>query len=257
MSTQNNMSIIEANNLSVIFDKGTKAEQKAISDVSFEIREGEFFVFVGQSGSGKSTLLRVLSGLEKGYHGSFKLNLVPGDTTSFVFQQFALLPWLTVEENVSMGLVARHVARDEIAKRVHTELETFGLTHLKKAHPRELSGGQRQRVGIARALVTNPKIIFMDEPFSELDSFTARELRAELLDIWQKRGMTVVMVTHIIEDAVELSDRIGILNSHPGTLEHIVDNPLPRPRSMRSSGAFELEDKLINLIGELRKQRGG
>ncbi len=240
---------ISLQHISHTFDRGTRRQVKALDDVSLEIRSGEFFVCVGQSGSGKSTLLRIMCGLEPPHRGSVVLGagLTPRDM-AFVFQQFALLPWMTVFENVEIGLLARGVPFRARAEKVIAELKIFGLEKFAHAYPRELSGGMRQRVGIARALATDPKIIFMDEPFSELDSFTAEELRKELLLIWEKRKMTIVMVTHVIPEAVELADRIAVLSASPGTLREIVVNHLPRPRVLRGAEAFSLEDRVYGLI---------
>ncbi len=226
-----------------------RAELPALRDINLAVREGEFLTLVGQSGSGKSTLLRVISGLEKEYTGEIILgSRITKEHFSFVFQQFALLPWLTIYQNVEFGLVAKKVPANLRKVRVEEELRRFGLEKFAKHHPHELSGGERQRVGVARALATDPKVIFMDEPFSELDSFTAEELRDELLKIWQERKPTIVMVTHIIEDALELSDRIAVLSPRPGHIERIVENPLPRPRQKRSSEFFKLEDEIYKLI---------
>jgi len=240
--------IITVLNVSKTFrDSGEVLE--VLKHINLEIHQGEFFVFVGPSGSGKSTLLRIMSKLEKEYDGTmtWEEGLSQKDM-GFIFQQFALLPWLTVEENIALGLVGRGVSLLEQETIVRRELKQFNLEHFKDHRPRELSGGMRQRVGIARALATQPKIIFMDEPFSELDSFTARELKDELLAIWAERHLTIVMVTHIIEDAVELADRIAVLTSRPGMLEKVVSNRLPRPRKRRSEDFYTLEDELYKLI---------
>jgi NitT/TauT family transport system ATP-binding protein len=153
---------------------------KVLSDVDLEIRDGEFFVFVGPSGSGKSTLLRIMSGLEKQYQGSVERS--EGDI-GFVFQQFALLPWLTVYQNVALGFVARNIAQRAYHANVLAELKSFNLEKAANLYPRELSGGMRQRVGLARAFAQKPKVVFMDEPFSELDTYTAGELKKDLLDV--------------------------------------------------------------------------
>ena len=216
---------------------------------NLSIRPGEFFVLVGPSGSGKSTILRIMSGLEKSYKG--EVQLAPGLTQtdmSFVFQHFGLFPWLTVYENVELGLLSQGLSARVRQDIVMRELRQFGLEKFAKSYPKGLSGGMRQRVGIARALATEPKIIFMDEPFSELDSFTAEELRQELLQIWQARKPTIIMVTHIVAEALELADRIGVLSPRPARIEKIVVNKLPRPRALRSKEFFALEDELYKLI---------
>ena len=218
-------------------------------NINLNIRQGEIFVLLGPSGCGKSTLLRIMCGLESLSQGN--VNLGPGlnhRDISFVFQQFALLPWLTIEENVSLGLIARHVPEQKRKRIVTKELHQFGLNKFAHAYPRALSGGMRQRVGIARALATNPKIIFMDEPFSELDSFTADELRRELLLIWQKRRPTIILVTHLIQEALTLADRIAVLTPRPTHIESIITNPLPRPRNRRAKKFFALEDRLEAMI---------
>ncbi len=241
--------IITLNHVTKIFKDAPGSRIVAVEDISLTVAPGEFFIFLGPSGSGKSTLLRIMSGLEKSYQG--KVVLAPEVTlqdTSFVFQQFALWPWLTVYENVEVGLVARHVPQHIRHKRIEQELARLGLTKFTGSYPRELSGGMRQRVGIARALVTNPKIIFMDEPFSELDSFTAAALRREILDVWMQAKPTIIMVTHLIEEALELSDRIAVLTSRPGKIEKIIANTLPRPRQKRTQAFYKLEDELYGLV---------
>ncbi len=221
----------------------------ALTDVDLTIRRGEFFVFLGPSGCGKSTLLRIMSGLDDPTRGSVTLGKdVSSDHLSFVFQHFALLPWLTVRENIELGLLSRRVPADERLKTVDAELARFGLESHAQSRPRDLSGGLRQRVGLARAFATKPALLFMDEPFSELDSFTAEELRRELLSLWKERGTTIVLVTHLIPEAIELADRIAVMTGQPGTVEAIVRNELSRPRDLRSSACFALEDKLLELV---------
>jgi NitT/TauT family transport system ATP-binding protein len=240
--------IITLKHISKKFTEG-RHQTPVLDDISLEIHEGEFFIFVGPSGSGKSTVLRVMSHLEKDYKGEvvFAEGITPLDM-SFVFQQFALLPWLTVHQNIELGLIARKVPEHKRAALVGRELTEFGLEKFAHHFPRELSGGMRQRVGIARALVTSPKIVFLDEPFSELDVFTAEGLRADLLKVWQERKMTVVMVSHIVDEALELADRIAVVTPRPARIERIIHNTLPRPRQKRSPEFFALEDEIISLI---------
>lgn len=241
--------IITTYNLSKTFNEKFDKKFTALKDINIEIAASEFFVFLGPSGSGKSTLLRIMSGLEKEYDGTVILNEnIKQSDMSFVFQQFALLPWLTVYENIELGILSRGIKLDERRALVLHELKRFGLEKFKNEYPRELSGGMRQKVGLARAFIRKPKIIFMDEPFSELDSFTARGLRNEFLSILKETGETVIMVTHNIEEAIELSDRIAVLTPRPGKIEKIVVNHLPRPRERRSQNFFCLEDELYKLI---------
>lgn len=246
VSMQNALTV---RHLSKVFREKSREETNVLEDINVEIGVGEFFIFVGPSGCGKSTLLRIMSGLEKEYEGEVRLGegIQPEDV-KFVFQQFALLPWLTVYENVEMGILARPCSPEDRQERVRKELVRFGLEKFARAYPRELSGGMRQRVGIARAFVSEPKIICMDEPFSELDSFMAEELRKEFLRIWKEKHGTVVMVTHLIEEALELADRIAVLTPRPGRIETIMENTLPRPRQKRSNDFFVCEDALYTLI---------
>jgi ABC-type nitrate/sulfonate/bicarbonate transport system ATPase subunit len=236
-------------NISKTFKEYTGRTVHALETVSLEVKEGEFFILLGPSGCGKSTLLRIMSGLEKTFRGECVLGkeITPRDI-GFVFQQFSLLPWLTVYENVALGLYARGTDEKTIHAVVMRELTRLGLEKFKDERPKELSGGMRQRVGIARALAVSPKILFLDEPFSALDSFTAAELRKELLAIWEKEKMTIVMVTHNIDEAIELGDRIAVLSARPGKLEKIVDNTLARPRVLRNEDAYTLEDTLLGLV---------
>ena len=240
--------ILRLKNVSKQFEEDGK-KVAALSEINLEIEAGEFFVMVGPSGCGKSTLLRILSGLEKTYHGEVKLAAnMHHSETSFVFQQFALLPWLNVYQNIELGLLHKKLDAKRRQEIVNKELKQFGLEKFAQHYPKDLSGGMRQRVGIARALATEPKIIFMDEPFSELDSFTAEELRHELLQIWLERKPTIIMVTHIIPEALELADRIAVLTARPGRVEKVIRNYLPRPRVMRSHDFFLLEDQIYQLI---------
>lgn len=240
--------IISLKNISKTFDKGTPHAYTALNDISFEVRGGEFFILIGRSGSGKSTLLRIMSGLEKDFDGT--LTLAPDLTKnhiSFVFQQFAIMPWMTVFENVEMGLLALEPSAEKRKRRVNAELERFHLEESAHLRPRELSGGMRQRVGFARALARDPKVIFLDEPFSELDSFIAEELRAELLRIWEEQSMTIIMVSHNTPETVELADRIAVIKEG-GYLKGVVENTLARPRILRSEPAYHLEDRLAAMI---------
>jgi len=242
------INLITLKGVDKVFQEG-REQFTALKNIDLNIKSGEFFVFVGPSGCGKSTLLRIMSGLEESFTGELILDeSISASDISFVFQQFALLPWLSVFENIALGLRARHVSPKDIKERVGRELKEFHLEKFADSKPRDLSGGMRQRVGIARALVTNPKIIFMDEPFSELDSFTAEELRKEILRVWEARKQTIIMVTHIVEDAIELADRIAVMTPQPGKIEKIIESHLPRPRAKRSVEFYNMADELYKLI---------
>jgi NitT/TauT family transport system ATP-binding protein len=208
----------------------------ALTDIDLQINQGELFAIVGPSGCGKSTLLRIIAGLEQKSSGELD---VPTNQ-SMVFQSGALLPWKTALENAAFGLSMRD---DPKAKSIATELlAEVGLKDLEKHYPRELSGGQRQRVGIARALAVDPEILLLDEPFSALDPTTTKILHQDLLDIWQKRHLTVVIVSHSLEEAVELADRIAVIRD--GKILKIFNVTLPRPRK---------REKLFKDVEEIEK----
>lgn len=235
-------------NVSKTFQDSDGTILDVLRSITLTIERGEFFIFVGASGSGKSTLLRMMSGLETPSGGTIvRASDIGAGDIAFVFQQFALLPWLTVEANIGLGLLSR-VPDPERRKRVHRELAEFGLDDFAKYRPRDLSGGMRQRVGIARAFAVEPKVLFLDEPFSELDSFTASSLRHELLGLWERRRPTIIMVTHILEEAVELADRIAVLSERPGRVRTVIENTLPRPRQLRSPEFFAQIDALQSCV---------
>ncbi len=225
---------------------------EVVSHVSFEAQETEFVALIGPSGCGKSTLIRVMIGLEEasGGHVEFEgKRLVAGDGTSaMIFQHFALFPWMTTHDNIEFGLKMQGIDKAKRKKIVEDLVDEVGLSEFGEKHPKELSGGMRQRVGIARALAIDPKLLFCDEPFSALDAFTAETLRADLLSIWKKRKMTVVLVTHLVEEAVEMADKIVVMTPRPGKVEKVVENKLKRPRDKRSKEFFEKVDRLLELV---------
>jgi NitT/TauT family transport system ATP-binding protein len=241
--------IIKVTNLIKFYEETADKHLLALENVNLSINEGEFFVILGPSGSGKSTLLRAMAGFDTNFEGQiYTLPSINPSDIGFVFQQFALLPWLTVYEHVELGLIGRNVAPNTRKEIVRRELEQFGLQKFAQNFPHELSGGMRQRVGIARSLAFEPKILFLDEPFSELDFFTAETLRKELIEIWQSRKLTIIMVSHIIPEALELADKIAVLSARPGHVAKVLENDLPRPRNMRSEEFFKLEDRIYKLL---------
>lgn len=237
--------MLKIDNLSKTF---TLEDQKiiALQDVTLEVQKAEFFTIVGPSGCGKSTLLRIIAGLTPPTSG--QLLWQGAETLSFVFQNYALLPFLTAFENIEFGLKMRGVEEGRRAASVKDLIEEVGLSGYADKHPKELSGGMKQRVGIARALAIEPTVLLLDEPFSSLDEFTAQTLRKLLVRIWQKRKVTVVMVTHLVREALELSDRIAVMTPAPGRVEEVVVNDLPHPRNLRSKELFSLEDRLLALV---------
>ncbi len=230
--------IIEIVNVEKSFKKGDRQELLVLDNINLKMYEGEIVAILGKSGSGKSTLLRIISGLIQPSSGSviYRGNPVrnPVRGISMVFQTFALLPWLTVLQNVELGLEALGVQRDERRERSLKAIDMIGLDGFESALPKELSGGMRQRVGFARALVVNPDILLMDEPFSALDVLTADNLKTDLIDLWEskKTGLNAILfVTHSIEEAITIADRIIIFNSNPGSIRSDLKVTLPFPRS--------------------------
>ena len=206
--------IISIKNLSKAYKKTSASDLNVLHDISFDLQAGEIVALLGKSGSGKSTLLRIISGLLKPtsgsvtYRGSSVSKPVPG--IAMVFQSFALLPWLTVLENVEIGLEALRIPRAIRRQRAIDAIDIIGLDGFESAYPRELSGGMCQRVGFARALVINPDVLLMDEPFSALDVLTAENLKSDLLELWQKKKTntnSILLVTHNIEEAANIADR--------------------------------------------------
>lgn len=230
--------IIEAVGIHKYYQTGDRQERLVLHDINFKMFEGEIIAILGKSGSGKSTLLRILSGLAEPSEGKafYRGKLITGPVRgiSMVFQSFALLPWLTVFQNVELGLEALGLDHDERRNRALRVINMIGLDGFETALPKELSGGMRQRVGFARALVVNPDILMMDEPFSALDVLTADTLKSDLLDLWQSRKIainSIIFVTHSIEEAISFADRIILFNTDPGTIRSDVKITLPFPRS--------------------------
>jgi len=222
-----------------------KGEFTVLGDVTLSVHRGEVLALLGRSGSGKSTLLRIMSGLIRPTEGEVRSNGLPmrgaNPNLAMVFQSFALLPWLTVQENVELGLAARHVPVPERRERALKAIDIVGLDGFENAYPKELSGGMKQRVGFARAFVLEPEVLFMDEPFSALDVLTAENLRGEIDDLWNAGtfpSKSILIVTHNIEEAVYLADRVVILGSKPGRIRGELQVNLPRPHD-RSNPRFK------------------
>ena len=237
--------IISAQHISQRFATDKKTDLTVLDDISFTLYDNEIVAILGRSGAGKSTFLRILAGLVQPSEGSVEYRGAPLDGpnpgVSLVFQTFALMPWLTVQANVELGLEARGMPRSQRRDVALAAIDAIGLDGFESAYPKELSGGMRQRVGIARALVMRPDALFMDEPFSALDVLTAENLRQEVLSLWNGKDQgirSILMVTHNIEEAVEMADRVIVFGSHPGRLIAQTSIDLPRPRN-RHSAEFE------------------
>ena len=230
-------SLVEIQAVSKSFHKTVKdntTEIKALSDVSLSVRENEFVSIIGPSGCGKTTLLKIIDGLIPYDSGKIVINgkqvTAPGPDRAVVFQSFALLPWRTVLANVEFSLELRQLPKEERAKTARDYLKRVGLTDFENHYPHELSGGMQQRAGLARALAVNPAILLMDEPFGAVDAQTRQLLQEELLELWQRERKTVIFVTHSMDEAVYLSDRVVVMTPRPGKVAEILDVPLPRPR---------------------------
>jgi NitT/TauT family transport system ATP-binding protein len=228
----------------------------ALEGVSLSVERGEFVTFLGPSGCGKSTLLKLISGLSPVSEGTVKVNgMTPANARqlmSFIFQDATLLPWRTVEENVGLELELESAARQMRRQRVSAMLELVGLSHVAGHYPRQLSGGMKMRASIARALVTRPEILLMDEPFAALDEQTRDRLNEELLRLYVERKWTVLFVTHSVAEAVFLSTRIVILAANPGRVAREVTIDLPWPRTAETRESAEYEQQVLRASRLLR-----
>ncbi|MFD9890348.1 nitrate/sulfonate/bicarbonate ABC transporter ATP-binding protein [Amycolatopsis sp. NPDC059027] len=247
--------LISVDAVSKSFTGAAGDELRVLEDIRLDLRAGEIVALLGRSGSGKSTLLRTIAGLiapTRGgvrYRGDELRGANPG--TAMVFQSFALMPWLTVQDNVELGLAAQGVPPRERRERALAAIDLIGLDGFQSAYPKELSGGMRQRVGFARALVLEPDVLLMDEPFSALDVLTAENLRGELMDLWETTNFptkAICIVTHNIEEAVQLADRVIVLGANPGHIRAEVDVTLARPRDRRTPKFAAVVDHLYGLL---------
>jgi sulfonate transport system ATP-binding protein len=221
---------------------GQQGEVVALRDINLSIRVGEFVSIVGSSGCGKSTLLRIIAGLEREFEGDALLDREPisgpGPDRGVVFQEHRLFPWLSVRDNVAFGVAPDAPA--EIHRSVQEHITLVGLNGFEKAYPHQLSGGMAQRASIARALVNCPKVLLLDEPFGALDALTKIQMQQEILRIWEAEQTTMIMVTHDIDEAVFLGDRVVVMSNRPGTIKKIIPVDLPRPRDR---GSFDFTRK--------------
>ena len=229
--------LVQIERVSKSFRKTVKehtTEVKALADVSLSVRANEFISIIGPSGCGKTTLLKMIDGLIPYDSGQIliggKLVSAPGPDRAVVFQSFALLPWRTVLANVEFSLELRQIPKENRAKTARDYLARVGLAEFENHYPHELSGGMQQRAGLARALAVNPSILLMDEPFGAVDAQTRQLLQEELLQLWQRERKTVIFVTHSMDEAVYLSDRVVVMTPRPGRVAEILDVPLSRPR---------------------------
>jgi ABC-type nitrate/sulfonate/bicarbonate transport system ATPase subunit len=237
--------VLALSRVSAWFPDDLSAAMPAIRDISFSINRGEFVSISGPSGAGKSTLLRAILGLLPIQSGTIVRHY---ERPAMVFQNYALFPWLSALDNAAFGLKMAGVGKLEREKAAREVLEQLGLSGFEQHYPSGLSGGQRQRVGLARALAISPDLLIMDEPFSNLDTITAEALKADILKVWRQYGMTILMVNHLIPDAIELSDEILIMSAHPGEIKKAMPITLPRPRDTRSPSFYKHVDELTSEI---------
>ena len=242
------MALLEVKGVSKYF-LADGQEMEALKDINLSIRENEFICFIGPSGCGKTTLLRIIAGLEMPTSGGAFLEgepiTGPGPERGMVFQEYSLFPWRTVADNISFGLELKGVPTAERKERALQYLRIMGLERFEASYPHELSGGMKQRVAIARALVNHPRALLMDEPFGALDAQTRNTMQSELLRIWQEEMKTVVFVTHSVDEAIYLADRIVIMSARPGRIKDVIEVQLPRPRNRTSSDVNLIRDRIL------------
>jgi NitT/TauT family transport system ATP-binding protein len=231
--------ILTVSHLDKRFGGGREPATTALQDICLQTHRREFLCVVGPSGCGKSTLIRILAGLEQ--HSAGQVLLAgqpvagPGSDRGMVFQGYTLFPWLTVKKNVMFGLEVNGHGRDHAQREAMQWLQLVGLSKFADAYPHQLSGGMKQRVAIVRALANQPRILLMDEPFGALDAQTRARMQTHLLEIWRKIDITIIFITHDLDEAILLADRILVLSAHPGRVQELIEVPVPRPRSLTQS----------------------
>lgn len=229
----------------------SKENIHALNGFSLDIEPGTFISLIGPSGCGKSTLLRLIGGLDNPSSGTIYLDdkkiEKPGSDRGFAFQGSNLFPWLTVEKNIAFGLKARHIYKDS-QKDVGEFINLVGLGGFEKSYPHQLSGGMQQRASLARALVGHPSVLLLDEPLGALDAFTRMNLQDEILDIWKKYNMTVIMVTHDVDEAIYMSDQVVVMSARPSKVEVVIDIDLPRPRARAQDTFQEYRSKILEIL---------
>ena len=229
----------------------TQEDLVALNGFSLDIKPGSFVSLIGPSGCGKSTLLRIIGGLDKATEGKIFVDdkeiKKPGSDRGFAFQGSNLFPWLTVEKNIAFGLKARHIYKDH-KKDVEDYIKLVGLTGFEKSYPHQLSGGMQQRASLARALVGHPNVLLLDEPLGALDAFTRMNLQDEILNIWKEHNMTMLMVTHDVDEAVYMSDYVVVMSARPSKVEAIIKIDLPRPRARAQDTFQEYRTKILKVL---------
>jgi ABC-type nitrate/sulfonate/bicarbonate transport system ATPase subunit len=245
---------LQASHIHMVFTRDGKSTP-VLDDINLTVAEGEFVCLLGPSGCGKSTLLSTMAGFLSPTSGEISIDghavQGPDPRRIFVFQERGVFPWLTVEGNIAFGLF--HLSAAERQQRVAHYIKMVGLEGFEKAYPPALSGGMKQRLEVARALAVNPDMLFLDEPFGALDSITRLVMRGELLRIWQAERKTIIFVTHDIDEAVQLADRVVVMSARPATIQQIVNIDIPHPRDISSALYLELRDGIFQQIGLAHK----
>ena len=245
--------MISVQSLTKVFEKGDM-RVIAIQNLHIDVLENEFFCVIGPTGCGKTTLLRIIAGLEKLSSGKVLLDgkeiKSPDADMSMVFQEFALFPWRSVKKNIEFGLEIKGLQEEKKKDMVRNLVSLINLKGFEDSHPRELSSGMKQRVAIARALAHDPKLLIMDEPFGSLDAQTRNIMQKELLRIWDKTKKTIIFVTHSVDEAVFLADRIAVLTSRPGSLKTIFEIKIPHPRDRTSVEFLQIRGKILKELEE-------
>lgn len=245
---------LQAQGVSMVFRRDG-VETFVLDNVSLDVRDGEFICLLGPSGCGKSTMLNIMAGFLSPTSGGVAIDgepvIGPDPRRIFVFQERGVFPWLTVEGNIGFGLFK--VSKEERERRIANYVKLVGLQGFEKAYPEELSGGMKQRLEVARALVVNPDMLFLDEPFGALDSITRLIMRGELLRIWEAEKKTIIFVTHDIEESVQLADRVVVMSARPAKIQQIVEIDIPHPRDISSRRYLELRDGIFEQIGLAHK----
>ena len=243
-------SSLQVENVGMIFDRDGQ-QTNVLEDISLEVGEGEFVCLLGPSGCGKSTLLNIMAGFLSPTRGDVKVGgeIVhgPDPRRIFVFQERGVFPWLTVEGNIGFGIAG--LPRKEREQRIAHYVQMVGLEGFEKSYPSDLSGGMKQRLEVARALAVNPDMLLLDEPFGALDSITRLTMRRELLRIWEAERKTIIFVTHDIDEAVQLADRVVVMSARPAIIQQIVTIDIPHPRDISSPRYLELRDGIFQQIG--------
>lgn len=249
MSKQDNKVVFEG--VSKVFANKKGEDLTVLEAIDLSVKEGEFVCLLGPSGCGKSTLLNIAGGFEAPSKGTVRIDgepvTGPNFRRVFVFQEYGIFPWASVWDNVVLGI--RGLPKQEQSKIAQGVIDLVGLTGFETAYPMELSGGMKQRVEVARALAVSPDVIFMDEPFGALDSLTRLTMRAELIRIWTERKPTILFVTHDVDEAIQVAERVVVLSARPGRIADIIEVDLPHPRDLGSPEYGRIKNRLFELLG--------